>query len=135
MMLGAVERSSLVDSAVGARGGEEMVLDEGTWLDEKIWLTGRGRREPAPATTERARWRKELGWGSSPLGGGGGGSSLSILAEADGGRGLPDIRSGFFSRTVSNSLCWRRRPIMFSTYSVRALFESLSDLASSSRRR
>jgi len=129
-----VEGSSFADSAVGARDGEARALVGGIWLDENVCVSGRGRRGPAPATTERARWRRDVGRASS-LGGGGGGSSLSTLAEEDGGRGLPDMRSGFFSRTFSNSLCWRRRPMMFSTYSVRALFESLSDLASSSRRR
>lgn len=99
-----MEGSSFTDSAVGARDVEAMVLVAGIWLDENVWVSGRGRRGPAPATTERARWRRDVGRESS-LGGGGGGSSLSKLAEDDGGRGLPDMRSGFFSRTFSNSLC------------------------------
>lgn len=82
-----------------------MAVNVGAWVEEKIWLIGRGRRgPPAPATTERARCSKDVGWFSSSLGGGGGGRSLSTLAPADGGRGLPDMRSGFFSRTISNSL-------------------------------
>lgn len=87
---------------VSSRSGEGSAEGTLDWLN--IWLMGLGLR--GPATTERALWRSEEGCGSSSLGGGGGGSSLSVLAPGgDGGRGLPDIRSGVFSRIFSNSLC------------------------------
>lgn len=127
---GALGGFSVFASELGCIGGVASAVGTLCWL--KIWLKGRGRR--GPATTVRARERREDGWGSSSLGGGGGGSSLSVLAAEDAGGGLPDMRSGVFSNMFSNSLCCRRRPMILSTYSVRALFSAFKDLASVSSR-
>ena len=90
-------------SGVSSGSGEASAEGTLVWLNS--WLMGLGLR--GPATTERALWSSDEGCGSSSLGGGGGGSSFSVLRPGGGdcGRGLPDIRSGVFSRIFSNSLC------------------------------
>ena len=130
---GALGGCSVSASKLGCIGGVASADGTLCWL--KIWLKGRGRR--GPATTERARERREDGCGSSSLGGGGGGgrSSLSVLAADEAGAAaLPDMRSGVFSNIFSNSLCCSRRAMILSTYNVRALFSAFRDLASDSSR-
>ena len=98
----AVVRFSVGVMGVSSGTGEASAEGTLVWLNN--WLMGLGLR--GPATTERALCRSDEGCGSSSLGGGGGGSSLSVLSiGGDCGRGLPDIRSGVFSRIFSNSLC------------------------------